>query len=277
VLVKQPIKIQGDPTSCRLALWNIESGMELFACTRASQVLRYCYAPKPQILALALERDARVEWLDVRTGRVLHSFADYREPMRFSPDGRWFAACSGSGIMIFEVATARTCRELKSPPHPYYYPAFSPDGHYFLGPNNEICQTRSGKRQFSVPGTRDHCAFTPDSKALAVMSRSTGWLTYYDLASGQERRERRVQLIQGGPLLNSMIQATSDGRLLVVDSCEEKYSPTGTNTFVVLDAQTGRELLRGKGGYCLDCTPDGKHARIVMNDHSHQFWALPPP
>jgi hypothetical protein len=240
----------------------------------------------------------RVECREVASGLLLHQIPDCTGPLVFSPDGRRLVAVQGSSGLIFDAATGQELARLT--PSNGYDPVqdleFSPDGSLLLQ-RWHVFDVATGKRRFRVPAYGS--AFTPDGRDVAVLTMlppydsDLRWLAYYDVATGQERVERRVPLFDDLDPSSRLKKGTPDGRWLFTEGRSAIHHPTSvqrwigklpglqawgetreSRAFVLVEAATGREIVRG-AGWPVMCTSDGQYMLSRTEDIRYQLWDLP--
>ncbi|MBI2927677.1 MAG: protein kinase [Verrucomicrobia bacterium] len=145
----------------------------------------------------------RIEFWDVHRRTVTNSFAG-QAPIRFSPDGRWFA-CQGVEDGTIQFCDLETGRRWTSQGGFEVSPdrndfAFSPDGRWLASTGIELVlwETASGRRDhILVDALRNlelpvnTAAFTPDGRWL-IAGDSKAEMQVWDLA-----RRRRVGAFRG--------------------------------------------------------------------------------
>jgi hypothetical protein len=241
----------------------------------------------------------RVECREVASGLLLHQIPDCAGPLVFSPDGRRLVAVQGSSGLIFDAATGQELARLTQPNgyDPIQDLEFSPDGSLLLQ-RFDVFEVATGKRRFGLHAYGS--AFTPDGREVAILTRlppddsDLRWLAYYDVATGQERVERRVPLFDDLDPGSRLRKGTPDGRWLFTEGTSAIRQPTSverwvgklpgfqtwgetrvSRAFVLVEAATGREIMRGAGRPVM-CTSDGQYMLSLSEDLRYQLWDLPP-
>src|SRR5262249_2979231 len=119
----------------------------------------------------------QVVWYNIPSGRLLKTLPGYREAIRFSPDGRYFAAVQAglplaptSTLLVWEVPSGREVASLPVPVmagHPVYPKEFSADGAFLLDSSARVWEVATGRSCFQVSGIYyGSSTFTPDGRAL---------------------------------------------------------------------------------------------------------------
>jgi WD40 repeat protein len=240
-----------------------------------------------------------VEWYDVASGRLLRRLPGCRESIRFSPDGRRFAAYRGHSIVVFDVPGGKEIGRFSLPGRPVHQTwlqAFSPDGTMLLEGGCNVWDVAAGKLRFAAPGAGG--VFTPDGRHIATVDQapSGSWLAYYDISTGQESPELRVRLVGGTDPTMYLAPATNDGRLVIALANPRTGPPTrieawlsrvpflnnwlpGTtarDAYVLIETATGREITRGNGSTrAWSCTDDGRYLVGTSHDVVYELWDVP--
>ncbi len=145
------------------------------------------FSPDGLTLAAAgFHMDKLVKLLDVKTGKILRTFAGHSQietyATTFSPDGKLLAsACRDNEILLWDVATGNLRRRMDGTPAVAL--AFSPDSGILAsgGADNTIrlWDTMTGQLRGMLKGHSDCIAtltFTPDGKTIA--SGSCDWANH---------------------------------------------------------------------------------------------------
>jgi hypothetical protein len=161
-----------------------------------------------------------------------------------------------------------------------------------------VFDVATGKRRFGLHAYGS--AFTPDGREVAILTMlppydsDLRWLAYYDVATGQERIERRVPLFDDLDPSSRLGKGTPDGKWLFTEGRSAIRQPTSverwvgklpglqtwgetreSRAFVLVEAATGREIMRG-AGWPVMCTSDGQYMLSRTEDIRYQLWDLPP-
>lgn len=255
-----------------------------------------------------------VEWYDVATGRLLHRLRDCRGPVLFSPDSRHLVVVAGLSLVILDRLRGREIVRMKPPVSPIrrartwplHHPPngaawpqeFSPAGALLLDGHGNVWETATGTLRLTLPAIQGPSAtFTPDSRELVAWGASGTdcWLGYYDVATGQERLERRVPLsTQVNPMLSQWWHLSPYGQWLVAagpkvirqrTAAEQwvakftGYESLGqdrtSGASVMVETQTGHEIMRADAGVST-CTPDGRYVVAWTEGGGWRLWSVPP-
>jgi WD40 repeat protein len=121
------------------------------------------------------------------------NFGDLYGSARFSPDGRWLAADSGTGLAVFEVATGRRRWSSRLPENDFYSGlAFSPDGRTLAASSSALTgwkvttwDVSSGKPGKTLePPTAKSVAFARGGSVLVTATNISGVIGYGDVPYG---------------------------------------------------------------------------------------------
>jgi hypothetical protein len=267
-------------------------------------------SPDGEVLAFETFENGRfqIEWHDVASGRLLRTFPGARWPMHFSPDGRRFLATFAGAkpedpkpFTVWEVPSGREIASFPAPAQQsnlHYPKEFSPDGMLLLAGRTNVWEVATGKLRFQAADIdSSFSAFSADSRWLIVEHRTKAesWLSWYDVATGEEQLGRRVTLqkIQRGGM--SLVRATADGRFLISTGSYMPPSPgpvrrqlarlpglrslgkdpTTKDRWFLIDEKTGREVAQGDEIRC-ECNLQGTLLLTEDRQHRHLLWDVPP-
>jgi WD40 repeat protein len=186
---------------------------------------------------------------------------------------------------------------LTAPPprwHSLYPQEFSPDGNLLLDSACNVWDLTTGQQRFQVPAIYNSSLFSQDSQELIVVatSNSDSWLAFYDVASGEERVERRVPLTSGGMPEMHLVPAAPDRSLLLASGfilirpgpveqwlarltgVQDLANNQTPHEFVLVETQTGQGITRG-GINVWSSTPDGRYVLTQSRDNVYQLWDVP--
>src|SRR5262249_27655812 len=164
----------------------------------------------------------------------------------------------------------------------------------------------SGSSRFKVPNadfSSDTCVFASDGRSLVAITSSGNqkWLAYYDLSTGIEQADRRIPLpireARGMRAASNEIRLVScsrDPQYLLVQGEPRLRQPTRLekwlakipmletlgeqkeyDTFILLDARTGCEIMRG-GSTVFLTSPDGRFLMSLRNKQELEIGDMPP-
>lgn len=184
--------------------------------------------------------------------------------LKFSTDGRLFAACDNYVVRIWEVATGKQLTTINVPNNGIYqetggvFAAFTPDGKR-LATSGFATQTYlwdidSGKQVQQMKGRTDMAysvAFTEDGTQLI-----SGGRTRWDLRTGQGRR---LSSANSGKTFG---MPSPDGKLIAM------FAPT-TSTVTIYDATNGKTLQS-----LLRPNFDGGIERVTFSGDGHTLAVI---
>jgi hypothetical protein len=275
--------------------------------------LRYwTLSPDGRITAFVTfgEREPRVEWWDVDSGRLRHRAPCCRGPILFSPDSQRLVVVGPSSLSVMDVSSGREISRLQPPPPPRkmtFWPdppngvpapqEFSRDGRFLLDSQGNVWDLAVAARRFGISAVGGRSAtFTPDSSGLVALdvSGSDCWLAHYDLANGSERAERRISLtnrLDAG--FFPTWQLKPHGQWLIASGSRVSrrrtalerwlanftgYKDLGqdemSGEFVLVSLQSSREILRGSG--TASASSDGRRVVVWPGSGSGRLWDVPP-
>ncbi len=240
------------------------------------------FSPRQPLLAASSRWQLGVMLWNTNTWSESRSFTNFTGPVRFSPDGRWFAAATTNGYQVWDAETWKvigTCPGRV--PNQYWIGntlAFSPDGRFLVAsvdiskqPTAFQCVFRVWKLPSLEPVENFHferqvtsaVAWSMDGKHL-LTGMYDGKLVVWDAATGQMERTERphtaaITAIAVEPAGRTFITASSDGSVVVwnADTCEV------------------RARLRGHQGEirALAISPNGRQFATAGNDGKLKFWS----
>lgn len=184
--------------------------------------------------------------------------------LKFSPDGRSFAAGTGLGLWVFPE---------KGPPRDFRIPivygvAWSPEGDRLaaVGEEGMVRLLANGKETAELKGhtsTVTACVFTPDGKSLVTTGRD-GTLRIFEVGSG---RCRAYALNDVG---TSSVALSRDGGRIYTGGADDRGS------IREIEFASGKLLRRaatgaGESVAALRMMPDGRHL-VVASGLTVQLW-----
>ncbi len=264
-----------------LRLWDVRTRKELRKPLRlAGPVYQLAFSPDGATL-LSRGPENQVRLWDVAAWRERPAADGPRGAvgsLAYSPDGKVVAACSGSGVWLWEAATGKAVRRLDPPAGRMFLGvAFSADGRTLAAGDNEgtvhIWDPRTGaeRRRLRAGARADHVALSPDGAVVAAWDIEKGdALTLWQAGTGKKLRTLTVSSSQPGvrPTLHSLAFAP-DGKTL--------YAGSGTNLVVQRwDVATGKDLTPfgphdgGLNGVAL--ARDGRSLAVVSMGGTLYLW-----
>jgi WD40 repeat protein len=280
-----------------LRIHEVITGREIsrFQCRNQGPYWEISEDGKTTAFCTVVGKRYKVSVHDVASGRRLSFIPGYR-PL-FSPDSQRIATCSIRDVSIFDVLSGNeiVCFN-SSDDHVAADPEqFSRDGKLLLDSLGSVWDVETGTRRFRLPDiTRvESSLFTVDGKALMVVDKSPpkSWLAYYDTNTGKEILERRVFLSDSEeevylePALPDCSLITVLGTrpsapsnlvrwMAKLPYLSRTLSVRGRNEFALVEASTGRELMR-HDGWAKACTPDVRYFVCEANGTA-ELWDIPP-
>jgi WD40 repeat protein len=261
-----------------IRLWDVSTG-ECIATLKwkGGDVSSLAFIPDGKVLAAGMKNSGgtAVRLWDAGTRKPMAAFKGQgADCVAFSPNGKSLAAgCTDETIRLWDLASGKNTVTLKS--WGTYSLAFSPDGKMLASASPDcavkLWDPAPGKtdplHQWTIsPDDAFSVAFSPDGTALAAgggwsvsLSRGSGSLYLWDLASRQERVSFRVGeqcecfvSVAFSPDGTSLAAGNWDGQVLVWDTSMGKliaagwhscYSPAQAVTF----SPDGTVLASGGG------------------------------
>jgi RNA polymerase sigma factor (sigma-70 family) len=237
----------------RLCVWEVATGklvaemtnpQEQFACAACLAL-----SPDGKRIALGMFKDNTVRVHELKTGQEVQRFASpnsYISQLAYTPDGRTLAACSGSVILAWDVATGKARHAERDVNfRPVQCLAWSPDGRtvatgsgHHLHHAIRLWDARTGRELAAWPVPEPSTvglyslSFSPDGRYLVSCEWSTTRL--WEVASG-----RCLRQWPRGTGFDPWAAFASDGRLAVVER-----RPDYSQEVVFRDPATGKELGR---------------------------------
>jgi WD40 repeat protein len=249
------------------------------------QIISCAFSPEGKWLVAGLlewNDDNPIRVWEVATGRELDPFIGRGvslNTLTFSADGkRLFSGSPGGGytknnvrlpspICIWEVATRKKLYEFD---HANSNAALAPDGTLIAldhGKEIRLVAVDSGELRCRIPALNGAFAFTPDSKAVAVLAPESG-LGLFDAATGKELRHYSGPLRQGTRLAG----VSPDGQRVAVITGHW----LSDGAIRLWDTKTGAEILPS-GGHTdivndVAYAPDGKRLASASQDRTVRIW-----
>jgi WD40 repeat protein len=270
-------------------LFDLESGKEVaqFPFGTEDRYYSLAFSPDGKTLACGFSDHSCV--LDLATGRVLYRLTGSRPvAMAFAPDGKTLVASTGHRLRCWDAATGQ---ERDERPGDFGYDpalAVSPDGR-LLASGDWMAQVVSlwdaagGRllRRLPLKGQGRYVrnlAFSADGQTV-VASQGMGFLQFWDVATGQERRT--VQLRDPAAPNNDsayfyQLHVSPDGRH--VSTLERVFGQGRSTRLALWETATGkpvgRQLFPGSYG-----TPPGRptaRRRPCPWTTVWRWWSYPP-
>jgi WD40 repeat protein/serine/threonine protein kinase len=196
----------------------------------------------------------------------------------FSPDGHLFASVGTpcTCVKLWETATGREVRTLRSLDHPVHCLAFSPDGRRLAGAIPQahaarIWDVETGEELLTLRHEDyvNYVAFSPDGHRLASAGRDR-IVRVWEVATGQE-----LLVLRGSPRGIGRVTFSPDGTLLA-SAVGGWWFRGDEGEVTIWDATTGRPLrtLSGHMSYVFSMafSPDGRRLATAGGDHSVKIW-----
>ena len=231
------------------------------------------FAPDGKSLAAAVRNYSVCTW-DTATGKLLwpppgtKGEDEWFNCVRFSPDGKYFAAGGRGLAYLWEASSGKPVRHVGEGDDPVFTVAFSPDSSCLAeasGKTIRLWEVASGKLVRRFTGCKKNVGavlFTLDGKTL-IGGDEADTIRFWDAATGQETR--RIEAVYGDA---DNLALSPDGRTLA--------SGGSSQTVRLWDTQTGAEKARlpGHVGYVMRVAfaPDGKRVASAGYDAAIRIW-----
>jgi WD40 repeat protein len=213
------------------------------------------FSPDRRLLGLS-DCSNNVELRDVDTGKPVVRLSKQHALywIAVSPDGKVLATtASAKGIVrLWDIATGKELRELRSPGDWFASVQFSPAGETLVAASRTelwLWEVDTGKEVMHIKEAGGRVAFSPDGKKLAAAG--DGPLRLWDMSTGRE--VGRFQGIRGW--VHALAFSADGQRLCAVNGQDEA-------AIGIWDVATGKPLFNfdGHRGFvgCLAFAPDGK-------------------
>lgn len=138
----------------------------------------------------------------------------------FSPDGRWMASGNTKGeIKLWDVATRKRVRTIKTPSASVSLTAFPPGGDWVAAPDSDgatrLWDMETGReaRAIPTPGSRATAVFSPEGRLMAA--GNNGSISVYEIPSGRELQQLRIESDSGLLAKPANLAFSNDGTRLV--------------------------------------------------------------
>ena len=213
-----------------VTLWSPQTGnlFQLLETVDGSDVRALHFSPDGKQLASAQQGSIRVWDLPAPQHRapLQLPLQLQLQDLQFSPNGLLLAAAGGvpASILIWDTATLRHQRTLRSTAGFSEAVAFSPDGRLIAGGTGDkqilLWDVQTGERVRELAGHRlgaRSLAFSPDGRRLASASVG-GEVRLWDVATGQLR-----QTLLGHHHVVEQVVFTTDGRQVVSASSDATH------------------------------------------------------
>lgn len=238
------------------------------------------FSPDGKTLAVSMGpgSDEGIRFLDVATGKVLHSLDGHATQLAFSPDGKTLAGYAQGRVTFWEAATGRRLGTLIQHPLHNSIMAFSPDGKslattgaFGTDANKTITlwnfatgeEVRSLKEhKYPVQGV----AFSPDGKHLL------SWCDGQPQALSQEARTARLVMesLQFKPKSVGVIYLLANSAPWADRECRQPQL-----SIQWWDLTTGKVVLRHEcKGRVLIASSDGKTVAYRNHEGHQQIWDM---
>jgi RNA polymerase sigma factor (sigma-70 family) len=253
-------------------LWDVASGKELAKLkAEHGRSLMLAFSPDGKTLATGNTLDKTIRLFDVETRKERHKLQrpTFVLDLAFSPDGTTLAAGGDDGtIPLWEVASGKLLREMRSPFKYVSAVAWSPDGRTLAAPDfdqkNDAVYLRfwdpdTGKEQRHILTggvLMRSLAFAGDGNTLIAGDGNI--LRLWDLASGEERPPAKGN---DGPVW--ALALSPDGKTLA-------YSGMDVHLW---DVANGRETRTLPGHHwSFTFSPDGKTLAGGSGTNEINLW-----
>ena len=223
---------------------------------------------------------------NLHTGRpaapaLPYSAAVWRErnPVSFSPDGKWVSAGSREGeAKVWEVDNGRLVYELKGMRGAVRRVEFSPDGKRLatvemLGGGERLWDAATGEpvtpplKHQGAFGSTSPGGFSRDGRFMLTFSVSAGSVVVWDVATGK----RVGAQIEHGTALRTAVFSPDGSQVLT--ACADgaaRLWDVKTSQLAAEPMRHGAEL----GGATF--SPDGRFIKTATRDGPERIWAAPP-
>jgi len=192
-------------------------------------------------------------------------------PLALSVDRRWLAVSETNRVVVLDVETGETARELQPVDQAPLWLAFSPDGTRLAGADRDlpisVWRLEDGALEFTLRGLANAVtglAISPDGRFLAA-SHTRG-ISLWDLESRQGPEE-----LTALPSIVRSLDVSTNGLVA---------AGVGSGHVAVFDAATGRRLATWQAGFTgrpLALAPSGEWAAIGGGDNTLSIYRLPGP
>ena len=203
---------------------------------------RVAFSPDGQHFAVA--RSEYVEIRNSQTGTLLHKLEDkdnYKYVLRFSPNGRYLAACGG-GVFVWDVKTGQQSYKLESASYGngLHAIAFSPDGTQLVTGDVDHSIRFWNAKVNSVKGTLLHTIAGADTypESVAISPKDERLLI------GTWKNQTKVWDFKAGGLTH-LLKTKAKVVTMVTVSPDGQHLVTGYGSnFDVWNAQSGQRINR---------------------------------
>ncbi len=198
-----------------------------------------------------------------------------------SPDGKMVVATRGGTVYLWEAATGRKLREIKTGERSVAQLAFAADGKSLLalGDNQAvgIWEVASGRRVRHVPGKS---ADNEDNNRMAAISPGLKYLAWQHLEMPSQSISIRLRDLTTGKELPAIKAPLGGAYGMAFSADETKLAWSGFLGGIVVWDLTARKELRqfGSGindpGTALAFSPDGRFLAVSRVNATIELWDL---